>query len=87
MRITTPAIIHPCYYGVDMATHSELIAARLEVSEVSRFIGADSLAYLSLDGLIRSIGLPEDRLCTACLTGDYPIPVQLELSKLALEVS
>lgn len=68
-----------------MATRWELIAARISVPEIREFIGADSLGYLSLDGLVDAVGLPKDALCLACLTGDYPIPVQLEMDKLALE--
>lgn len=85
MRICAPPIRYPCFFGVDMATRRELIAAHKEVPEIRDFIGADSLGYLSLDGLMRSIGLPADSFCTACFTGDYPIPVQLEMDKLALE--
>jgi amidophosphoribosyltransferase len=69
-----------------MATRWELIAARKTIPEIREFINADSLGYLSLDGLIKAVALPKDSLCLACLTGDYPIPVQLEMDKLALEV-
>ena len=62
-----------------------IIAARKSVPEIRDFIGADSLGYLSLDGLVDAVGLPKDTLCHACLTGDYPIPVQLEMDKLAME--
>ncbi len=68
-----------------MATRWELIAARKSIPEIKEFIGADSLGYLSLEGLVGSVGLPKGSLCQACLTGDYPIPVQLEMDKLALE--
>jgi amidophosphoribosyltransferase len=87
MRICAPPIRYPCFFGVDMATRRELIAARKSVPEIRDFIGADSLGYLSLDGLMRSVGLPKDNFCTACFTGDYPIPVQLEMDKLALETA
>lgn len=85
MRICAPPICYPCFFGVDMATRWELIAARKSVPEIRDFIGADSLGYLSLDGLVDAVGLPKDTLCHACLTGDYPIPVQLEMDKLAME--
>uniref|UniRef100_A0A831T7J9 Amidophosphoribosyltransferase n=2 Tax=Thermorudis TaxID=1649508 RepID=A0A831T7J9_9BACT len=75
MRVHAPPIMWPCYLGVDMATREELIAARLSVEEIGRAIGADSIGYLSLEGLLRAIGLPHDRFCTACLTGQYPVPV------------
>jgi len=85
MRVSSPPICYPCFFGVDMATRWQLIAARKSIPEIREFIGADSLGYLSIEGLVESVGLPEDRLCLACLTGDYPIPVQLEMDKLALE--
>ena len=85
MRICAPPIRYPCFFGVDMATRRELIAAHKTVPEVRDFIGADSLGYLSIDGLIKAVALPKDVFCMACFTGDYPIPVQLEMDKLALE--
>jgi len=85
MRICAPPIRYPCFFGVDMATRWELIAAQKTVAEVRDFIGADSLGHLSIDGLIKAVALPKDIFCMACFTGDYPIPVQLEMDKLALE--
>ena len=85
MRVCAPPICYPCFFGVDMATRWELIAARKSIPEIRDFIGADSLGYLSLDGLVWAVDLPKENLCLACLTGDYPIPVQLEMDKLALE--
>ncbi|HSW57551.1 MAG TPA: amidophosphoribosyltransferase [Dehalococcoidales bacterium] len=87
MRVCAPPIRHPCFFGVDMASRWELIAAQKSVEEVRTAIGADSLGYISLEGLIKSVGLPEDTFCKACFTGDYPIPVQLEMDKLTLETS
>ena len=85
MRICAPPIRYPCFFGVDMATRWELIAAQKTVPEIRDFIGADSLGYLSIDGLVKAVALPRDIFCLACFTGDYPIPVQLEMDKLALE--
>ncbi len=85
LRICCPPIRHPCFLGVDMATERELIAARKSVSEIKEYLGADSLGYLSLDGLLQAIGLPRDTFCLACFNNDYPIPVQREMPKLALE--
>ena len=85
MRICAPPIRHPCFFGVDMASKWELIAAYKTVEQVRQFIGADSLGYISLEGLIQAVGLPENKFCTACFTGEYPIPVQLHMDKLALE--
>jgi amidophosphoribosyltransferase len=87
MRVCAPPIRHPCFFGVDMASRWELIAAQKSVEGVREYIGADSLGYLSIDGLVKSVGLPKDNCCMACFTGDYPIPVQLQMDKLALETS
>ena len=85
MRITSPPITHPCFYGVDMATRAELIGAHNSVEEVRAHIGADSLGYLSLEGTILATGVGPGRHCTACFTGEYPSEVPLELDKLVLE--
>jgi amidophosphoribosyltransferase len=87
MRICAPPIRYPCFFGVDMATRRELIAAQKSIPEIRDFIGADSLGYLSIEGLIKSVALPRDIFCLACFTGDYPIPVQLEMDKLAMETA
>ncbi len=87
MRICAPPIRYPCFFGVDMATRWELIAAQKTISEVRDSIGADSLGYLSIEGLIKAVALPKDIFCLACFTGDYPIPVQIEMDKLALETT
>ncbi|MEM4359107.1 MAG: amidophosphoribosyltransferase [Candidatus Bilamarchaeaceae archaeon] len=68
VRITSPPIISPCFYGVDIPTYEELIASSKNVDEIARFVGADSLAYLSIDGLRKAIGLP---ICEGCITGKY----------------
>ena len=74
-RIGSPPIISPCYLGIDMATREELIAAHKTVKGVEFLIGANSLYYISLDGLVKSIGIPKEDLCTGCLTGVYPIEI------------
>jgi len=86
LRICAPPICYPCFFGVDMASRWQLIAARKTIPEIREYLGADSLGYLSLDGLIRAVDLPRDIFCLACFTGVYPIPVQIEMDKLALEV-
>jgi amidophosphoribosyltransferase len=86
MRICAPPICYPCFLGVDLATRHELIAARKSVEEIRDFIGADSLGYLSVEGLLKSVDMPRELFCMACFTGDYPMPVQLEMDKLALEI-
>jgi amidophosphoribosyltransferase len=85
MRVCAPPICYPCFMGVDMASQRELIAAHKSIPEICAYIGADSLGYLSLDGLIKATGLPREVFCTACFTGEYPLPVQLEMDKLSLE--
>jgi amidophosphoribosyltransferase len=86
MRICAPPIRYPCFLGVDMASRRELIAANKSVEEIRNFIGADSLGYLSVEGLLKSVGMPRNLFCLACFIGDYPMPVQLEMDKLALEM-
>ena len=85
MRITSPPIMSPCFYGIDMGTRWELIAGRMTVDEIRRHIDADSLGYLSVEGLIEAVGLPKEKFCLACFTGSYPTPVPLQMDKLALE--
>lgn len=86
LRICAPPIVSPCHFGVDMASKRELIAANLSVEEIRDLVGADSLGYLSHEGLLHSVDLPRESLCMGCFTGEYPIPVQLEMDKLMLEV-
>lgn len=74
-RIGSPPIISPCYLGIDMATREELIAAHKSVKGVEFLIGADSLYHISLDGLIKAIGIDKEDLCTGCLTGVYPVEI------------
>ena len=86
LRICAPPIVHPCQLGIDMPTRRELIASNKSVDEICEILGADSLGYLSHDGLVEAVGLGEDSICSACFTGNHPFPVQLEMDKLALEV-
>ncbi|MDP8962080.1 MAG: amidophosphoribosyltransferase [Actinomycetota bacterium] len=83
LRITSPPVRHPCYYGIDMATRAQLIAASMSVDEVARFVAADSLHYLSLDALIAATPHASSELCRACFDGVYPIPVAEEQTALA----
>ncbi|WP_430788448.1 amidophosphoribosyltransferase [Virgibacillus flavescens] len=76
VRIASPPLQHPCYYGIDMSTRDELIAANNTIDEIAEIIGADSLAYLSEEGLARAIvreDVPNQGICTACFTGKYPV--------------
>src|SRR5262249_42208852 len=73
MRISCPPTLSPCFYGIDTPTKKELIASSHTVEEIAKYIEADSLAYLSLPGLLRSLGGRGNEFCTACYTGQYPI--------------
>ncbi len=74
-RVGSPPIISPCYFGIDMSTREELIASKKSVEEIRKAINADSLAYLSLDGLIKAVKIKKEDLCLACLTANYPIKI------------
>ncbi|MEX0869581.1 MAG: amidophosphoribosyltransferase, partial [Nitriliruptoraceae bacterium] len=83
LRVTSPPIANPCYFGIDMATRAELIGADLDIDAIRAFVGADTLHYISIDGLVDAVPTPSDALCTACFTGDYPIEVPGEHEQLA----
>ena len=87
VRISSPPIVSPCFYGIDFGDEAQLIAARRSVEQIRTKIGATSLAYLSLEGLQASTLRPESEFCRACLTRDYPTPVpeELTLAKLRFE--
>jgi amidophosphoribosyltransferase len=75
LRISAPPIHHPCFYGIDTQIETELIASRMDLEGIRAFLGADSLAYLSIGGVLDAIGLPRERFCFACFDGRYPVPV------------
>jgi amidophosphoribosyltransferase len=85
MRVGSPPIRHPCFMGVDMATKDELIAARMNVDEIGKYIGANSLGYLSLEGLREAVGVDARGYCNACFSGDYPVAVVEKSGKEAFE--
>lgn len=87
VRVAAPPIKSTCHFGVDMATLDQLVAANYTVDEIRELIGADSLQYLSVSGLQEAVGATDDEYCRGCFTGEYPIDVQLEMDKLALEVN
>lgn len=76
LLIASPPVLHPCYYGIDTSTCGELIAARWPVEKVRRYVGCDTLYYLSLEGLLGAFGSRRDHYCTACFTGCYPVPLE-----------
>ena len=81
MRIGSPPIMSPCYLGIDMATREELVAAHKTVAGVEAVINADSLGYVSVEGLVEAVGIPADDLCLGCLTGVYPVEIPGEECK------
>ncbi len=86
VRITAPPIKFPCFYGIDMASKGELIAAKETIEGIRISIDADSLGYLSVEGATEAVGEGSKGFCTACFTGKYPIPVPAEMTKLAFEM-
>lgn len=84
MRVSSPPNLNPCFYGIDTATKAELIAANLSIEGIRKYIEADSLGYLSLKNLIRSVSLPARSLCLACFNGEYPVRVPEKLQSLKL---
>jgi amidophosphoribosyltransferase len=93
MRISSPPTTHPCFYGIATPERDQLLAARFDVDEMARFIGVDSLAFISIDGLYRAMGDAgrdplAPRFCDACFTGDYPIPlVDADDGKVSVQLS
>jgi amidophosphoribosyltransferase len=75
MRISSPPLLHPCYYGIDMATKKDFLANHRTVEDIRKYLNVDSLKYLSIEGLVRAIGEPRDKFCFACFNGDYPVPI------------
>jgi amidophosphoribosyltransferase len=78
--ITYPRIIGPCFYGIDMATYSELIGFHHAADKIAQIIGADSVNYQSVEGFVKSIGMNENELCMACVTGKYPTPIAQKMA-------
>lgn len=87
MRISSPPVTHPCFYGIDTDSQEQLIAATKSVAEIEAQLGADSLAYLSWEGMLEATGVAVNSFCSACFTGNYPIdiPSQVRRTKLMLE--
>ncbi|MCH7471742.1 amidophosphoribosyltransferase [bacterium] len=87
MRISSPPIKHPCFYGIDFGTPEELIASKLSVKQITKHLGVDSLHYLSIEGMVAATRFDKDEFCLACFNEDYPIPLprQMELGKFIFE--
>ena len=86
VRIASPPIMWPCQLGIDMPTRRELIGSHMSVEEIRELCGADTFGYISHEGLVNAVGVARSEVCMACFTGESPIPIQLEMDKLALEV-
>ncbi len=89
MRISSPPVTHPCFYGIDTDTQDQLIASTKSIDEISNILGVDSLVYLSWDGMLQATREDVNEFCSACFTGDYPvsIPESIKRAKLVLENS
>jgi len=85
LRVASPPIRYPCFYGIDFPSREELIATDMSVEEIGRYLEVDSLAYISLDGMLKCVKRPPGHYCTACWSGDYRIPVDEAMGKLGFE--
>ena len=85
IRVSSPPIKHPCYYGMDFPSQGELIADRMETEEIREYLGVDSLEYLTLEELLDSVPNGELGYCTACFSGNYPIPVEEKFEESDIE--
>ena len=86
LRIASPPVKFPCFYGIDMPSRSELIASSTPVEEIRRYLGVESLEYLTIEDL-RSVVADPDNFCKACFSGDYPVPLTSDLNKSVFEDS
>jgi amidophosphoribosyltransferase len=85
MRVSCPPIRFPCFYGIDFPTKEELIATNRTIDQIRDFLEVETLGYMSIDGLLSCPVLPSDHFCTACWAGKYRIPVDVAVTKFALE--
>jgi amidophosphoribosyltransferase len=87
LRLSSPPIKFPCHYGIDFGTYEELIAAGRSIEEINEVIGAETLQYLSLEGVVKATGFPFDEFCLACFNNERPIPIseQMKVGKFILE--
>jgi amidophosphoribosyltransferase len=85
LRLTSPPVRWPCFYGMDFGDTKQLLAANLDVEGIRAYLGVDTLAYIDLDRLLTSTGADPDSFCSACFTGEYPLPIPDDLAKGMLE--
>ena len=86
LRVSSPPITSPCFYGIDMPTKKELIASAKSVEQIRRYLGVDSLGYLSIEGMLSMPSLPKESFCVACFSGRYPTKIENNIGKFALEL-
>lgn len=85
-RVSSPPITSPCFYGIDMPTKKELIASTKSVEQIRRYLGVDTLGYLSIEGMLSMPSLPKESFCVACFSGRYPTKIENNIGKFALEL-
>src|SRR3954466_6811538 len=85
MRVSCPPHRHACHYGIDFPDPEKLLANQCSMDQIREYLGADSIGYLDVDGMVRATGQPEESFCLACFTGDYPIPVNPNVDKFIME--
>ena len=82
LRVSSPPVQWPCFYGIDIPSRDELVGAEREIEDIRKLIDADSLGYLSIDGMLTSTGVPTERFCHACFSGGYPIEIPAETARI-----
>jgi amidophosphoribosyltransferase len=85
MRVACPPVANPCFYGVDYPTKAELLAGNKTLDEIRDFLHVDTIGYLSVDGMLSCVSLPDDHYCTACWSGQYKLPVNTIVNKFSME--
>jgi amidophosphoribosyltransferase (EC 2.4.2.14) len=73
VRVSSPPVKYSCYFGIDTSSRKELIASSYDIESIRKFVGADSVGYLSIEGLVEAVGMKDRDLCLACFTGNYPL--------------
>ena len=83
--VSCPPHMHPCVYGIDFPDRSKLMAANNSLEEIRKYLNADSLHYLSLEGMVKATGFPKEKFCMACYTGNYPVAYDPGVDKHVIE--
>jgi len=85
VRVSCPPHMNPCVYGIDFPDRNKLMAANYSIDEICKYLNADSLAYLSMEGMVQATGLGKETFCRACYDGDYPVPYDPKVDKHIME--